>query len=317
LFLGLSLQRNNNPYNSGITYLTLFQRTKIAMLDRILDKDTVEAMFRRKSLADAQDTPEDGTTSTTTALRRSLTAVDLVLYGVGSSVGAGIFVLVGLGAKIAGPAIAVSFLGCGMACTLTSFAYSEFASLIPASGSAFTYTYVAFGEFLAFLVGWNLILGYGFTASVTARAWADYMGNFLFNWTGQEWIQWMTEFPIFGTQVHYTCSPLSIIIIAGSTAVLLKGSKESSTFNNLMTITNLSILLLVVFSGLVSGSVSNENLTPFFPKGLPGVLQGAGLVFFAFIGFVSQQQLTWIDQFIFNFVLTVQDAIFFATNRIW
>ncbi|KAL3910624.1 MAG: hypothetical protein SGILL_007619, partial [Bacillariaceae sp.] len=134
------------------------------------------------------------------ALRRSLTAVDLVLYGVGSSVGAGIFVLVGLGAKIAGPAIAISFLGCGMACVLTSLAYSEFASLIPASGSAFTYTYVAFGEFLAFLVGWNLILGYGFTASVAARAWADYTGDFLLKVTGQEWTIWMTEFPLFGVE---------------------------------------------------------------------------------------------------------------------
>jgi basic amino acid/polyamine antiporter, APA family len=207
----------------------------------LLDKATLEAMFRKKSLADAKDSPEadgvDATTTTTTiSLKRSLTAVDLVLYGVGSSVGAGIFVLVGLGAKIAGPSIALSFLGCGMACILTSLAYSEFASLIPASGSAFTYTYVAFGEFLAFLVGWNLILGYGFTASVAARAWADYTGDFLIKITGQEWIMWMTEFPIFGTETDYTCSPLSIAIIAISTAVLLRGAKDSSTFNNLMTV---------------------------------------------------------------------------------
>jgi hypothetical protein len=107
------------------------------------EKSTLEAMFRKKCLADAMDRPDVGDdpteTSSTTALKRSLTAVDLVLYGVGSSVGAGIFVLVGLGAKIAGPSIAISFLGCGMACILTSLAYSEFASLIPVSGSAFTY----------------------------------------------------------------------------------------------------------------------------------------------------------------------------------
>jgi basic amino acid/polyamine antiporter, APA family len=200
----------------------------------LIDKTTIEAMFRRKRLADTKDSTHVSG-DPTTALKRSLTAVDLVLYGVGSSVGAGIFVLIGLGAKTSGPSIAISFLGCGMACVLTSLAYSEFASLIPASGSAFTYTYVAFGEFQAFLVGWNLILGYGFTASVAARAWADYTGDLLIKLTGHDWIMSMTEFPIFGTDISYTCSPLSITIIAISTAVLLRGAKDSSTFNNLMT----------------------------------------------------------------------------------
>ncbi|KAG7372156.1 amino acid permease [Nitzschia inconspicua] len=252
------------------------------------DRSTLEAMFQKKSLADAKDSPEeavDGTPATTTSLKRSLTALDLVLYGVGSSVGAGIFVLVGLGAKITGPGIAISFMGCGLACVLTSLAYSEFASLIPASGSAFTYTYVAFGEFFAFLVGWNLILGYGFTASVAARAWADYTGDFLIKLTGQNWIMWMTEFPLVGKEVDYTCSPLSVVIIAISTAVLLRGAKDSSMFNNFMTIMNLSILLLVVLSAVFSGSLSDDNFAPFVPKGLPGILRGAGLVFYAFIGF--------------------------------
>lgn len=252
-------------------------------------------MSRRKTLVDAQDRGDggdvgggiEGGSASSPTLRRSLTAVDLVLYGVGSSVGAGIFVLVGLGAKIAGPAIAVSFLSCGMACILTSLAYSEFASLIPASGSAFTYTYVAFGEFLAFCVGWNLILGYGFTASVTARAWADYTGDFVAKITGQEWIIYVTEFPLFGHSVDYTCSPLSLVIVGFSTVILLRGAKDSSTFNNLMTLTNLSILFLVIVAAWASGSVSGDNFTPFAPKGLPGILRGAGLVFFAFIGFVS------------------------------
>lgn len=258
---------------------------------RLFSHDTILAMIRRKTLTEAQDSDGgggDGTASTTTNLRRSLTAVDLVLYGVGSSVGAGIFVLVGLGAKTTGPAISLSFLSCGMACILTSLAYSEFASLIPASGSAFTYTYVAFGEFYAFCVGWNLILGYGFTASVTARAWADYTGDFLAKVTGQEWIIYFTELPLFGESVDYTCSPLSIVIVGISTAILLRGAKESSHFNNIMTLTNLSILFLVIVAALASGSVSEDNFTPFAPRGLPGILRGAGLVFFAFIGFVSR-----------------------------
>lgn len=112
-------------------------------------------MCRRKTLAEAQECSEESGTG----LRRTLTSVDLVLFGVGSSVGAGIFVLVGIGTKIAGPAISLSFLGCGMTCILTSLAYAEFASRIPVSGSAFTYVYVAFGEFAAWCTGFLLILG--------------------------------------------------------------------------------------------------------------------------------------------------------------
>jgi APA family basic amino acid/polyamine antiporter len=97
-------------------------------------------------------------------------------------------------------------------------------------------TYVAFGEFLAFCVGWNLILGYGFTASVAARAWADYTGDFILKVTQQSWILYFTELPLFGDDVDYTCSPLSIVIISISTAILLRGAKDSSTFNNLMTV---------------------------------------------------------------------------------
>jgi APA family basic amino acid/polyamine antiporter len=191
------------------------------------------------------------------------------------------------GAKIAGPAISISFLACGMACILTSLAYAEFASRIPAAGSAFTYVYVAFGEFYAWIVGWNLILGYGFTASVAARAWGDYTGDFIMKAFSQRivWIERLTELAIFGESVQYTCSPLSMLIVALSTVVLLRGAKDSSRFNNIMTVTNISILFLVIVAGLSTRSVNVENMEPFAPKGLPGIMQGSGLVFFAFIGF--------------------------------
>jgi len=149
------------------------------MISHLLSSNTLRAMGRRKTLAEAQESSEE---SGGVGLKRSLNAFDLVLFGVGSSVGAGIFVLVGLGAKTAGPAISLSFLGCGLACILTSLAYAEFASHIPVSGSAFTYVYVAFGEFVAWIIGFFLILGYGFTASVTARAWGDYTGKESFIW---------------------------------------------------------------------------------------------------------------------------------------
>lgn len=249
-----------------------------------------DAMHRKMSLSEARY--RDGGDSSkdvgngSVSLRRTLNAVDLILYGLGSAVGAGIYILAGIGAKLAGPAITMSFLGCGLSCTLTALAYAEFSSLIPASGSAYIYTYVAFGEVYAFCVGWNLILGYGFTASVAARAWADYVGDFLVKMTGAEWIiPYFTEVQLFGNGIDYTCSPLSIVIVAASTVVLLRGAKDSSTFNNLICVTNLFILALIVVSALATDSVEQDNLIPFAPSGVPGILRGAGLVFYAFIGF--------------------------------
>jgi len=249
----------------------------------MISRKLFDAMHRKMSLSEARYGNGDGASTT---LRRTLTAVDLVLYGLGSAVGAGIYVLAGIGAEIAGPAIAVSFLGCGLACTLTALAYAEFSSLIPASGSAYIYTYVAFGEVYAFCVGWNMILGYGFTASVAARAWADYIADFLFKITGAKWIiLYCTEVQIFGQAVDYTCSPLSVVIVAISTVVLLRGGRDSSTFNNLICIANLSILALIMLSAVATDSIEHDNLIPFAPSEVPGILQGAGLVFYAFIGF--------------------------------
>jgi APA family basic amino acid/polyamine antiporter len=234
-------------------------------------------MFRRKPL----EPPEES------QLKRTLTAFDLVLYGVGSSVGAGIYCLVGIGAELAGPAITLSFLCCGIACIFTSLAYAEFAARIPVTGSAYVYAYTTFGEFWGWLVGWNLTLGYGFAASVVARSWAEYVSTSLVSVAQrigsramEDALVYLTKFPVYG---DYTCSPLSIVIVGISTVILVSGAKESSTFNNVMTCFNVLILLVVVLSG--SPMMTVENLEPFFPTGVQGVARGAGLVFFAFIGF--------------------------------
>ncbi|CAB9521785.1 affinity cationic amino acid transporter 1 [Seminavis robusta] len=250
----------------------------------LLSRPTLKAMARRKTLAEAKNT-DDGSGSG--GLLRSLTGIDLVLYGVGSSVGAGIYVMIGLGSVIAGPAISVSFLACGAACILTSLAYAEFAARIPVSGSAYTYVYVAFGECLAWCVAWFLILGYGFTASVVARAWADYCGDLLIkicqstSWDTL-WLERFTEWEVFE---GYSFSLLSMVIIGLSTLVLLRGVQDSAIFNNAMTIMNVLVLVLVIVAGFGSGSIDMDNLTPFVPNHAASVLQGAGLVFFAFIGF--------------------------------
>lgn len=236
-----------------------------------------EQMLRRKPLEPPSESQ----------LKRTLNAVDLVLYGVGSSVGAGIYCLVGIGAKMAGPGITISFACCGLACVFTSLAYAEFAARIPVTGSAYVYAYTTFGEVWGWLVGWNLTLGYGFAASVVARSWAEYMAVWLtsvaqrFAWvTVEANLVYLTKFPVAGT---YTCSPLSVVIVALSTWILKNGAKESSKFNNAMTCFNIGVLLIVLCTGIPV--VSIDNLTPFFPTGIPGVAAGAGLVFFAFIGF--------------------------------
>jgi len=272
----------------------------------IISQQLFDAMHRKKSLSEAKFGIVGGDNDNTTggSLRRTLNATDLILYGLGSAVGAGIYILAGIGTKIAGPAITLSFLGCGLSCTLTAFAYAEFSSLIPVSGSAYIYTYVAFGEIYAFCVGWNLILGYGFTASVAARGWADYVGDLLVKITGHNLIPYLTEVPLFGAgeMINYKCSPLSIVIVGICTKVCLRGAKDSSRFNNIICVTNLSILALVVVSAMITGSISEENLTPFSPSGLPGIVRGAGFVFYAFIGF---DMVVSCPLYIFVFVLLI------------
>mmetsp|Transcript_7489 Transcript_7489/g.18446 ORF Transcript_7489/g.18446 Transcript_7489/m.18446 type:complete len:769 (+) Transcript_7489:62-2368(+) len=247
-------------------------------------------------------------------LRRTLSLADLIFYGVGCSVGAGIYSLVGIGAKLAGPAVSLSFLFTGMSCCFTSLAYAEFASLVPLSGSAYTFTYVSFGELAGWLVGWNLTLGYAVSAAVVARSWASYVVEFISGMllnnvigadggnengesisTGSDsnsdghlerLLRWSIHAPVPFIMEDYECCPLSMVIIGFCTFVLITGAKESSRFNTAMTILNLSVLTFVVLSGLVTDTIQvQSNLQPFFPHGMNGVGRAAGLVFFSYLGF--------------------------------
>lgn len=235
---------------------------------------------------------------------------DLIFYGIGCSVGAGIYSLVGIGAKMAGPAISLSFALCGIACCFTSLAYAEFATRVPYAGSAYTFTYVSFGELAGWLVGWNLTLGYSISAAAVARSWAVYVAGFFHGWLqnqsnefkGEEPVlsraqkladnilQWLVKAPlptVFGDN-DYECCPLAAVVITLCTFVLVTGAKESSRFNTVMTLLNLTVLGFVVLTGWTTGSVRiHDNLlTPsFFPEGLDGVGRAAGLVFFSYLGF--------------------------------
>jgi amino acid transporter len=225
-------------------------------------------------------------------LQRHLKLTDIIFYGVGCSVGAGIYSLVGIGAHIAGPSIALSFLLCGCACIFTSLSYAEFAARVPLAGSAYTFTYVSFGELCGWLVGWNLTLGYGISAAVVARSWAEYVVGFLqgiqmFGWEKENsrWIIWLTKLPVDILGYEFTCCPLSMVIIGFCTLILITGVKKSSRFNTAMTILNLSVLGFVLLSGIGTGTIVSKNLFPVFPHGLLGMARGAGLVFFAYLGF--------------------------------
>lgn len=252
---------------------------------------SMEALTRRRPLTPARSFVEQSQTSEQKEqfggrLQRTLTLPDVIFYGVGCSVGAGIYSLVGIGAKLAGPSIALSFLLCGIACCFTSLSYAEFASRVPLAGSAYTFTYVSFGELCGWLVGWNLTLGYAISAAVVARSWAEYLAGFLGGLIGNDAVlKWLTHapLPLFGE--NYACCPLSMVIIGVCTMVLVTGAKESTRFNTAMTLLNLTVLGFVLFAGVGSGTVHNDNLTPVFPHGLPGMARGAGLVFFAYLGF--------------------------------
>ena len=249
-----------------------------------LSSFTVEALTRRRPL-DASVDDSSGTTH----LKRRLTATDLIFYGVGCSVGAGIYSLVGIGARTAGPSIALSFAVAGIACCFTSLSYSEFAARVQTAGSAYTFVYVAFGELSGWLVGWNLTLGYAVSAAVVARSWAEYSTGFLAGY-GVTHLEWLTKTPVRLFGDDYTCCPLSMVIITFCTLVLVTGVKESARFNTIMTLLNLSVLCFVLLAGL--GVVDSNNLYPVFPHGVTGMAQGAGLVFFAYLGFGESSRIS-------------------------
>ncbi|OEU13752.1 amino acid transporter [Fragilariopsis cylindrus CCMP1102] len=250
-----------------------------------------DAITRRKPLSRRNSTVNDDGNEKDDdqhgSLKRTLGVTDLILYGIGCSVGAGIYSLVGIGARTAGPAISMSFAVCGIACCFTSLAYAEFAARVPMAGSAYTFTYVSFGELAGWLVGWNLTLGYAVSAAAVSRSWAVYTSNFFHGWL-QHLNGINAKLPtIFNGQQPYECCPLAAVVILLCTSILVTGAKESARFNTAMTILNLAVLGFVVVIGWTTGSVRHDNLfTPsFFPEGLDGVARAAGLVFFSYLGF--------------------------------
>ncbi|ETV74585.1 hypothetical protein H257_10730 [Aphanomyces astaci] len=214
----------------------------------------------------------------TASLKRCLSLFDLICYGVGCSVGAGVYSLIGIGASITGPSISISFLVSGIACIFTSLTYSEFAARVPITGSAYSFVYVTFGELAAWLIGWNLMLGYGISAAGIARSWASYVVIFMRQWNIQIPHEWITV-DVWGM----SCSAMAAALIVVLSVILLAGVHESAKFNMVVTGLNVAVLVLVIAVG--STQVDVANWEPFAPEGVHGVMQGAGVIFFAYLGF--------------------------------
>ncbi|MGH7500651.1 MAG: amino acid permease [Longimicrobiales bacterium] len=244
-------------------------------------------MWARKSIESLREEAEAGT------LRRVLGPVNLTTLGVGAIIGAGIFVLTGqAAAQYAGPAIVISFIFAGIACAFAGLCYAEMASMIPVAGSAYTYGYATLGEFAAWVIGWDLILEYSLGAATVAVGWSGYMVSFLRDFG-------IIVPPAFsaapGTLLEGGATavfniPAAIIVLAVS-SLLIRGIKESARANATIVIVKVTVILLFIAFG--ASYVLRENLTPFIPAntgtfgefGWSGILRGAGVIFFAYIGF--------------------------------
>ncbi len=217
--------------------------------------------------------------SSHSGMTKNLNALDLIFLGIGGILGTGIFVLTGIAAaKYAGPAITISFIISGLVCSFVGLAYAEFASLLPASGSAYAYAYSSLGEFIAFFTGWNLILAYTVTASAVAVGWSGYI-NGLLTAAGVEIPRLLTSTPTEGGLINLPA--VLIVLLLG--ILLVRGTKESVRLNFILVFVKL--ITVGIFIVLAFPNVQMENWQPFSPFGNSGIISGAAIVFFAFMGF--------------------------------
>lgn len=248
----------------------------------------------KKSIA--QLTHEEGGSG---GLRRTLSGFQLMLLGVGAIIGAGIFVVTGTAAaQHAGPAIVLSFVLAGVGCLLAGLCYAEFAAMIPVAGSAYTYGYATLGELVAWMIGWDLMLEYLFASSAVAVGWSGYFTAFL-----RDYVHWSIPAQLVSAPfdvkpgehvLHATGALLNlpaVLLVAGITALLVVGIHESARLNTVIVVVKITVVLLVI--GFGATQVDTSHWKPFIPEntghfgqfGWSGVLSGAGVIFFAYIGF--------------------------------
>lgn len=249
-------------------------------------------LFRRKSITDLRKEAE-----TDNSLKRVLGPLNLTTLGIGAIIGTGIFVLTGtVAAQNAGPAVILSFVLAGVASIFAALCYAEFASLVPMAGSAYTYGYATMGEFVAWIIGWDLILEYALGAVTVAVGWSGYVVSFLrdiginvpaaFS-AARGTVVTLAD----GSTVTAIFNLPAVLIVAVVTALLVVGIKESARVNDVIVMIKVAVVILFIVGAV--WAINPANWSPFMPAntgvreefGWTGVMAGAGLVFFAYIGF--------------------------------
>ena len=256
-----------------------------SILEQITRKKPVDRL-----VADTSDTG-DGHAH----LGRSITLFQLIMFGVGATIGTGIFFVLSEQVPVAGPAVVISFVIAAIAAGLSALCYAEMSSMIPVSGSSYSYAYATLGEGIAFFVAACLVLEYGISAAAVAVGWAEYVEKLLFNITGIVLPGWMTKGPItlaggdnpFAMAFFEEGSGLinlpAVILVTLCCVLLLRGAKESARANAIMVMVKLAVLTLFI---VIAGSAFNSaNFTPFFNEsGFNGVQAAAASIFFTFVG---------------------------------
>lgn len=273
------------------------------------------SLFRRKNINQAVQELEGGN-----GLLKTLGLRDLVSFGIAAIIGAGIFSTIGLASYNGGPAVSLLFVFVAIACIFTALCYAQFASMVPVSGSAYTYAYVSFGELFAWIIGWALILEYAVSNMVVAISWSEYFTSMLAGF-GIIWPAYLAIDPgtaksayetlqaaiasgtvqelsqkiitsaeaykiapeLFGVKILFDL-PAGLVTLL-ITSLVYVGIKESRTASNFLVILKLGVIFLVIIGGAFF--IKPENWSPFAPNGIDGVLSGVAAVFFAFIGFDS------------------------------
>lgn len=250
-------------------------------------------LWVKKSITDLQNEAhgESG------GLKRTLSARSLVALGIGAIIGAGLFSITGgAAANNAGPGITISFIIASVACGFAGLCYAEFASMIPVAGSAYTYSYATMGEFIAWIIGWDLVLEYAVGAATVSISWSRYLVKFLGYYdihlpASLTLSPFNTATLADGSIVHGMVNLPAVFIVILMSLLLIKGTKESALVNGIIVGLKVAVVLIFIFLGW--GYINYDNYTPYIPVntgefgsfGMSGIVRAAAIVFFAYIGF--------------------------------
>jgi APA family basic amino acid/polyamine antiporter len=259
-------------------------------------------LFVKKSIEQLVASSEQGE-----QLKRTLTAGSLIALGIGAIIGAGLFVRTASAAgEHAGSAVTISFIVAAVGCAFAGLCYAEFASIIPIAGSAYTYAYATMGEIIAWIIGWALVLEYALGAATVSISWSEYLNNLVGHRIPYEWCHSpMESVLVSGVSHHGIINLPALFILLLLSAVLIKGTQESATLNAVIVFIKVAIVLVFIAIGwhyinpvnhtpymipknappVMQPNGTLYSYLPFFNHGWGGVLRGAGVVFFAFIGF--------------------------------